>query len=169
MPPHDAPLADLPRLDEHEVAVAAAPGAVWDAVFAALGEAFTVPPARWAARLIGCDPAAASGWDRQAVGSAVAGFAVVTAERPHLLVVAGRHRFSRYGIVVRIEPEAAGARCRAESRAAFPGPHGALYRQAVVGTGGHVLGVRRLLAGIRRTAEAAPAGQTAAPRRPGRT
>jgi hypothetical protein len=156
VPPDDVPLDDLPLIDEHAVTVAAPPGAVWDAVFEALGGAFSAAPARWAAAALGCVPAAASGWDRQAVGSSVPGFAVVTAERPHLLVVAGRHRFSRYGIVVRIEPDAAGALCRAESRAAFPGLHGALYRQAVVGTGGHVLGVRRLLAGVRRAAERGP-------------
>jgi hypothetical protein len=167
--PHAVPLADLPRIDEHAVTVAAPPDAVWDAVFAALGAAFAGPAARAGAALLGCRPAAASGWERQAVGSAVPGFAVVTAERPHLLVVAGRHRFSRYGIVVRIEPDPAGAVCRAESRAAFPGLHGALYRQAVVGTGGHVLAVRRLLAGIRQAAERAAATQVEAPRAPGRT
>jgi hypothetical protein len=167
--PPAVPLDDLPRIDEHAVTVAAPPGAVWDAVFEALGAAFAGPAARAGAALLGCRPPAASGWERKAVGSAVPGFAVVTAERPHLLVVAGRHRFSRYGIVVRIEPDAAGAVCRAESRAAFPGLHGALYRQAVVGTGGHVLAVRRLLAEVRHAAERAAAAQAPAPRPPGRT
>ncbi len=88
------------------------------------------------------------------MGSSVPGFRVVVAEPPSLLAVAGRHRFSRYGIVVRIEPAAGGARCRAETRAAFPGPHGALYRLAVVGTGGHVVAVRRLLRRAARLAEA---------------
>jgi hypothetical protein len=153
MPSREPPLPDLPRLDEHAVDVAAPPEAVWDAVRRVLGGAFDATPARWAARLVGCAPAAASGWDRAAVGASVPGFAVVTAQRPHLLVVAGRHRFSRYGIVFRIEPAGRGARCRAESRAAFPGLLGALYRQAVVGSGGHVLGVRRLLRQVARTAE----------------
>jgi hypothetical protein len=147
------PLEQLPRIDEHAVAVAAAPDAVWDAVLRTLARSFSRAPASWAARLLGCDPPSASGSDRGDVGSAVPGFRVVEARRPDLLVVAGRHRFSRYGIVVRIEPDGAGAVCRAESRAAFPGPQGALYRLAVIGSGGHGIGVRRLLAAIRADAE----------------
>ena len=87
-------------------------------------------------------------------GSTVPGFRVVTAEPPRLVVVAGRHRFSRYGIVFRVEPAAAGCRVRAETRAVFPGPHGALYRLAVIGSRGHVLVTRRLLGQVARRAEA---------------
>ena len=43
-----------------------------------------------------------------------------------------------------------------ESRAAFPGPQGRLYRLAVVGSGGHVVAVRRMLTGIRRAADRRP-------------
>jgi hypothetical protein len=150
------PLEDLPRLDEHATTVAAPPAAVWDAVLAALHEAFAAPAAATVARVVGCEPASTSGWERPGVGATVPGFRIVTAEEPRLLVVAGRHRFSRYGIVVRIEPGDGGTRVRLESRAAFPGPHGRLYRLAVVGSGGHVVAVRRLLAGIRRAAERRP-------------
>ena len=153
------PLEQLPYLDEQAVVVAAPPEAVWTAVLRTLAAGFGAPPARQAARLLGCDPPSTSGWDRPGVGSTVPGFRVVTAQPPELLVVAGCHRFSRYGIVVRIEPATGGTRVRAESRAAFPGPHGALYRLGVVSSGGHVLAVRRLLRQVRRTAEsAAPAG-----------
>jgi hypothetical protein len=89
------------------------------------------------------------------VGSTIPGFRIVTAEPPRLLVVAGRHRFSRYGIVFRIEPTGRGSRCSAESRAAFPGPLGAAYGLAVVGSGGHVVAVRRLLRSVARAAETA--------------
>jgi hypothetical protein len=152
----DPPLHDLPRIDEHQATVAATPEAVWDAVLAALSDAFAAPAARSVARVLGCEPATTSGWDRPGVGSTVPGFRIVTAEEPRLLVVAGRHRFSRYGIVARLAPVDGGTRVRLESRAAFPGPHGALYRLAVVGTGGHVVAVRRLLSGIRRAAEGRP-------------
>jgi hypothetical protein len=153
------PLEELPYLDEQAVVVAAPTEAIWTAVPRTLADGFGARPARQAARLLGCDPTSTSGWDRPGVGSTVPGFRIVTAQPPQLLVVAGRHRFSRYGIVVRIEPGAGGTRLRAESRATFPGPHGALYRLGVVGSGGHVLAVRRLLRQVRRAAEStAPAG-----------
>jgi hypothetical protein len=150
------PLEELPRIDEHAVTVAAAPGAVWEAVLRTLAHTFSPAPARWGTRLLGCDPPSTSAWERGDVASAVPGFRIVEARRPHLLVVAGQHRFSRYGIVFRIEPGGADTVCRAESRAAFPGLRGALYRLAVVGSGGHVVGVRRLLGAVRADAERAP-------------
>lgn len=125
---------DLAYVDEHSVTVDATPEAVWDAAL----ETFDSPVSWVLARLLGTDPAA--------------GFRVVEADRPHLLVLAGRHRFARYGVVLRIEPSGAGARCRLESRADFPGLHGRLYRLAVIGTGGHVVAVRHLLRRIERAA-----------------
>ena len=157
MPHSEVPLHDLPRIDGHEVTVAAAPEAAWAAVLETLRGTFAAPAARSATRLLGCDPTTTSGWGRPGPGATVPGFRVVTVEAPRLLVVAGRHRFSRYGMVVRLEPADGGTRVQLESRAAFPGPHGALYRLAVVGTGGHVVAVRRLLAGVRRAAERRPA------------
>ena len=142
------PLDDLPLLDEHSLVVTAAPDHAWDAALESLRESFSGSAGLFA-RLLGCDPSEVSGWDRPAVGSSIPGFRVVAADRPRLLVLAGRHRFSRYGIVLRLEPCEAGTRCRLESRGAFPGPHGRLYRMAVIGSGGHVVGVRRLLRGIR--------------------
>ena len=149
------PLHDLPRIDEHAVEVAAPPEVTWAAVPVALHATFAAPAARSVARVLGCDPATTSGWARPGPGATVPGFRVITADRPRLLVLAGRHRFSRYGVVVRLDPAGGGTRVRLESRAAFPGPHGTLYRLAVVGTGGHVVAVCRLLAGVRGAAEAA--------------
>jgi hypothetical protein len=71
-------------------------------------------------------------------------------------VLRGRHRFSEYAIVVRIDTTGTGSRCRLESRGAFPGPLGAAYRLLVVGTRGHVVPVRSLLGSIRRRAEQTP-------------
>ena len=148
------PLEELPRIDEHTVDVAAPPDDVWDAVLGTLAGLFAPAPTRAAARALGCDPPAESGWATGTVGSSIPGFRIVAADRPRLLVVAGRHRFSRYGIVVRIQPHAGGTRCRAESRAEFPGMAGAAYGLAVVGSGGHAVAVRRMLRSIARAAEA---------------
>jgi hypothetical protein len=137
-------LDELPFLDEHAVDVAAPPDAVWDAARAMFHVNLSGPLPSLASRLLGCDPGP---------GGPMVGFREVEADRPRLLAIAGRHRFSRYGIVVRVDPAPAGARCRLESRAIFPGLRGTAYRLAVVGSKGHVLAVRRLLRQIRRTAE----------------
>jgi hypothetical protein len=54
---------------------------------------------------------------------------VVAAHRPHLLAIWGRHRSE------------------------FPGLRGRLYRLAVIGSGGHVAAVRRMVLRIKRAAE----------------
>ena len=147
------PLEDLPHVDEHCADVAAPPAETWAAVLAVLRATFGSPRSGAIARALGCEPSGTSGWDRPGVGSTLPGFRVVTAQPPGRLVVAGSHRFSRYGLVVRIEGTPAGARVCAETRAAFPGPHGALYRLAVIGSGGHVVAVRRILRAVARSAE----------------
>ena len=156
MPQDVLPLPDLPHVDEHAVDVGAPPEAAWAAVLAVLRAGFGGSGARRIAAALGCDPRTTNRWERPAVGSTVPGFRIVTAEPPRLLVVAGRHRFSRYGIVWRIEPAGTGSRVRAETRAAFPGPHGAFYRLAVIGSGGHGVVTRRLLARVARRAERQP-------------
>ncbi len=147
------PLEDLSRMDEHAVVVAAKPDLVWDAALDVVRRSFSGTWTRGTARLLGCDPSAASGWEAGTVGSTVPGFRVLAADRPDVLVLAGRHRFARYGIVLRVEPSPEGARCRLETRADFPGVHGRLYRLAVIGTGGHVVAVRHLLRRIQRAAQ----------------
>jgi hypothetical protein len=155
------PLEDLPYVDEHRVDVAAPAGAVWDAALATFHRELS--GAGWSvlARGLGCDPS---------LDAPIPGFRVTEEDRPRLLVLQGRHRFARYGIVIRVEPTATGARCRLESRARFPGPHGAAYRLAVIGTRLHVVAVRHLLGSIRRAAEAgaqvSPAGPRPRDRRP---
>lgn len=80
-----------------------------------------------------------------------AGFSIVEEEPPHLLGLAGRHRFSRYALDLRLEEAEAGTRVSAVTYADFPGPRGAAYRAAVVGSRGHVLAVRRMLDQIGRS------------------
>jgi Polyketide cyclase / dehydrase and lipid transport len=138
-------LEELPHIDEHAVAIAAAPERVCEAVLETFRGSGSM--AGLLARVLGADPGGRAGPD------AVPGFAVTDLDRPHRVVLRGRHRFSEYAIVVRVEPDGEGSRCTLESRGAFPGPHGAVYRLLVVGTGAHVVAVRRLLASIRRRAE----------------
>jgi hypothetical protein len=147
------PLEDLPPVDEHAVRVAADPAVTWTALLAVLAGTFGGPAARVVAGALGCEPASTTGWAHPGVGSTVPGFRITRADPPELLVVAGRHRFSRYGIVFHLERADDGCLLRAESRAAFPGLHGALYRTAVIGTRGHVLATTRMLRSVARTAE----------------
>lgn len=131
-------LDDLPTVDEHSIDVAAKPDAVFDAVQQRFAHLLSGPFGRAFARVWGCEPPNA--------------FAVAEQRRPHLLVLAGKHRFSRYGIIFRITPAQAGATLSAESHAEFLGLTGRLYRAAVVGSGGHVVATRLLLRNIAATA-----------------
>jgi hypothetical protein len=148
---------ELPHVDEHSVVVEAPPDEVWRAALKVLHRTFGTGPSPTVARLLGCEPSSTNGWDRPGVGSTVPGFRIVEAQPPRLLVVAGRHRFSRYAIVARIEPHGRDSRLRLETRATFPGAHGAAYRLAVLGTRLHVLVTRRMLGQIARAAERAVA------------
>jgi hypothetical protein len=72
------------------------------------------------------------------------------------LLLRGRHRFSEYKLDFRIDETDGSTRCRAETRARFPGRSGRLYRLAVIGTKSHRLLVHRMLRDIRRAAERTP-------------
>ncbi|MFJ5266536.1 hypothetical protein ACIQAC_39405 [Streptomyces sp. NPDC088387] len=143
-----------PFVDEHVTTVGASPDAVWQALTATVEAAYTSGRAVRYARLVGCDPATASGPRPLAEGSTLPGFRVLTAEPPGALVLEGRHRFSAYTLAFRID-ELTPNRChvRAESRALFPGPSGTLYRRLVIGTSTHSYLMRRMLATIRSRAE----------------
>lgn len=151
----------LPYIDEHRVTVDASPEVVWRALGEAVSRSFG-SRAEPVTRLLGARHHASAG-DPLTAGATVPGFRVARAEPARELALEGSHRFSRYALVFRIDalgPER--SRLRAETRAVFPGPHGRVYRALVIGTRGHVLAVRRMLAGVRRRAE-----QDAAGHRPG--
>ena len=153
---------ELPFIDVHSLAVNALPEQVWEETaqvtrrwlehtFPRLGASGAAGPLF--ARLLDCsdvDPPQPG----PGVPEAMVGFHVARAERPTLIALEGEHRFSRYTLTFRIEP-ADGSLCTvtAETRAAFPGRAGRSYRKAVIGTGAHVIVVRRLLSSIRRRAE----------------
>jgi hypothetical protein len=69
-------------------------------------------------------------------------------------VLEGRHRFSRYRLGFHLDPlEAGRVLVRARTDAAFPGPHGAVYKALVIGSGLHGVVMRRMLAQLKRAAE----------------
>lgn len=143
-------LASLPYVDEHSVTIEKGRETSWLALLRMLESAGP----GWFARLLGCTDTAASGPRPLSEGSAVPGFHVVTAARPVELALAGGHRFSDYALIFRLdELEPGRTRLRAETRAAFPGARGRLYRLMVMGTRAHVLATRRMLAAVERDAE----------------
>ncbi|MEV5341760.1 hypothetical protein AB0K93_25255 [Streptomyces sp. NPDC052676] len=159
-----AEISALPFVDVHTVLVDAEPAVVWRAAGEAVTRSFAGGPSEGVARLLGAADPAASGARPPAPGATVPGatvpgFRVVTADEGRTLALAGSHRFSAYALVLRLEREGPGrTRLRAETRAAFPGPAGRLYKLLVIGSRAHRLVVRRMLARIRRRAEAGGPG-----------
>ncbi|SDH71242.1 hypothetical protein [Nonomuraea jiangxiensis] len=147
-------ISQLPYLDEHATTIAADVHDVWPVLVEAVGRAFSGAATTLYARAIGCADHAESGPRPLAEGSTLAGFRVAAAVPGAELALEGRHRFSSYALIFRLERLAPGrSRLIAESRAAFPGWSGGLYRLLVIGTGGHVVLLRHLLSGIRRRSE----------------
>jgi hypothetical protein len=146
--------AELPYLDEHVTAIAADVDDVWPVLIETLDRSFSRAGVASFARIVGCADDRASGPRPLAAGSAVPGFRVVAAVPGSELVLEGSHRFSSYALTFRLEAVSSGrSRLRAESRAEFPGVTGGIYRLLVVGTGGHVVAVRRLLSAVKRRCE----------------
>ncbi|MGR0320510.1 NUDIX domain-containing protein [Agromyces sp. ZXT2-3] len=149
-------LDPLPYVDEHEVEAAASRRAVWNALAEVVAHAAS---ARFA-RVLGADDVAVIGPPMPEPGAAVPGFHVIAAEPLERLVLAGRHRFSDYELVFRIEPVGPGGpdrpdrcRLRAQTRADFPGWRGALYRTLLMRMGLHSAATRRMLRAVQRRAE----------------
>jgi hypothetical protein len=88
-------------------------------------------------------------------GETIVGFAVSEARASRLLTLRGGHRFSRYELRFEItDSEPGGAVLHARTSAVFPGAAGAVYRALVIGTGGHRVAVRAMLARVARAAAA---------------
>lgn len=143
-------LASLPYVDEHAVTIEADRDASW----ISLQRMLESPAPAWFTRVLGCIDTEASGPRPMEEGSTVPGFHVVAADAPRELSLAGRHHFSDYALIFRLDELSEGRTClRAESRAVFPGFRGGLYRMLLMSTGGHVLATRRMLAAVKRGAE----------------
>ncbi|WP_117214767.1 hypothetical protein [Allorhizocola rhizosphaerae] len=129
----------LPYVDEHAVPVSASRDAVWSALTHVLHR--TMTGSVRLARLLGTEPASATPTFGGRPGETVPGFRVVHAEPGRQLTLQGRHRFSRYRLTFLLDDD----RLRAQTHAAFPGPHGKLYRAAVITSGAHRIMTRRML------------------------
>lgn len=142
----------LPYIDQHSKTFAADEAATWAALLAVL-RGTDQPVWRSYAQLVGCDPTKSTGdWRGEPqLGATIPGFRVESVHAPRRLVLTGRHRFSRYELTFVLERSelagggGGGTRLRAETRAAFPGVTGTLYRALVIGSGAHVVATRRLL------------------------
>ncbi|MFD5729561.1 hypothetical protein ACFWMT_26125 [Streptomyces sp. NPDC058368] len=145
------PIAPLPYIDEHETVIEAPAEAVWQALSDTLDHSFAGRGATAYARLVAATDRTASGPRPLTEGSTLPGFRVTAATRPHDLTLSGHHRFSTYTLTFRLdELTPTRSRLRAESRAVFPGLPGTTYRHLIITTGGHAMGMRRLLKAIRR-------------------
>ena len=128
----------LPFVDEHSVEIAAAPDAVWEALWTELGRRFGgTRGSRLFARVLGVRDT-----------EPIVGFHVTEEEQGRSLVLEGEHRFARYRLTFRFED----GRLSAATHAAFPGPHGRVYRALILPTGFHARVVNRVLEAIRRDA-----------------
>ncbi len=134
----------LPWIDEHRQKVRGTPEVVWAAMLRIVGCAMSTSP-RFA-RFLRCDPAGRSDTWTGRAGETILGFRVEDVESGRRLVLRGRHRFADYQLTFILE----GNELRAETRAAFPGIEGRVYRAAVIGTGGHAIILRRILRRIAR-------------------
>jgi len=147
---------DLPHVDEHAVEIEGSPGAAWDALIRVVDGSFGSTRTAWGARLLGCADVEAAGPRPLVAGSTFPGFHVEAIEAPRELALAGRHRFSDYALIFRLDDLGAGrTRLRAETRAEFPGLKGSAYRAMVIGTRVHMLVTRRLIGAIKLRAEPA--------------
>jgi hypothetical protein len=131
--------------------VSAPAPAVWRSLTGLLGR--PRPAATNAfAHLVAAEPRRASGtlFDE---GATLPGFKVTEAVPGRRVRLAGRHRFSQYALVLTLAAQPDGTVLSARTYARFPGLHGAVYRQLVIGSGAHRVFVTRLLRAVRRRAE----------------
>jgi len=141
--------SSLPYLDEHTATIEADAEDVWLGLLRTLDRTFSRPHSAGYARLVRCADQVGSGPRPLTEGSTIPGFHVVTAVPGSELGLEGRHRFSTYALTFRLDrigPDR--TRLRAESRAAFPGLGGGVYRMLLLRTGGHVFAMRRLLSAV---------------------
>jgi hypothetical protein len=144
----------LSYVDELPIEIGANREKTWAALLRVVEGSFASARGRGPARLLACEDTELSGPRPLAQGSAFPGFHVEAAEPGVELALAGRHRFSTYLLSFRLEDAGSGrTRLIAETRAAFPGLKGSIYRALVIGMRMHVLVTRRLLTAAKRRAE----------------
>lgn len=126
---------ELPFVDEHRTTIAASRTVVWIALDRFVDAFLAREGVNPLARLLGTEPRR--------------GFEIVTVLPGEQLVLAGRHRFSRYRLVFELDAVTAEETgLSARTLAEFPGPAGRVYRTLVVGSGAHAVVVTRVLGAI---------------------
>ena len=129
--------ATLPFVDEHRTTIEAPRELIWPRLREYVDRMLAANERGVFARLLGADPPA--------------GFEVSEEVPGEQVVLSGRHRFSRYALVLEIDPSGEQTVLRARTFAAFPGPHGRVYRLLVISSRAHVVATRRILESIRKT------------------
>jgi hypothetical protein len=137
---------DLPFIDELQVLVPAPASAVWSSLVKQFSYFRDATPIVALTYLLGTEPRRAAG-SLLSEGSTLPGFAVTEAVPCDRVRLTGWHRFSRYELILNLTTRPGGTMLSARSYAQFPGPHGSVYRQLVIGSAVH----RVLLGGILRT------------------
>ncbi len=121
-------ISQLPHIDEHTRIIAADVERVWLTLIEVVDRAFSGSGKARIAQVLGCDQCTTSGARPLDVGSTMPGFRIDAAVRGSELALVGRHRFSCYALIFRLEQIGPGqSRLTAETRAAFPGLAGRVY------------------------------------------
>jgi len=137
----------LPFIDEFDVLVDAPAEEAFLAAAKRMQRSFEGPGARAFSRFLRCVHRGRDYTVPPKVGQEANGFMVARADPPTALVLEGRHRFAAYRLSFLVDPiDARHSRLRARTDARFPGLPGALYRALVIGSGGHGMIVRGMLA-----------------------
>ncbi|MGW7236446.1 hypothetical protein [Streptomyces sp. NPDC054804] len=144
-----------PFIDEHTVFVKASSAVVWQALVTVYGGRGSAGPSGMEGygHLVGAEPRRRSG-EPLAEGSTLPGFEVAESAPGRLVRFTGRHRFSRYALVLALAERDGGTVLGARTYAEFPGPAGWVYRQLVISSGAHAALMTRQLHAVRRRAEA---------------
>ena len=129
----------LPFVDEHRTHVSASPERTWEAVLSFSRRRLGRPAPKAFVALWGLEPKS--------------GFATAEQIAPRHLTLRGHHRFSDYQLTFDVDSGPDGVTLRATTSAIFPGLAGRAYRALVIGSRGHRLAVKQMLASIARSAE----------------
>ena len=127
---------DLPFIDEHRTTIGATREVVWPRLRAYVDRMLAVDEHGLFTRLLGTEPPA--------------GFEVSEEVPEERVVLSGRHRFSRYALVLELDLSGEQTVLCARTFAAFPGPHGRVYRLLVISSHAHVVATRRILESMRK-------------------